>query len=416
MSLTEIIFFSTFFTLWAVFLFYFTLMLHFSRRPTKVNKRPIFPSVSMIITTFNEEMVIGKKLSNTVELEYPEDKLGILIVDSGSTDKTREIVENFVQRFKTKVNIHLLTQKERLGKAVALNYALKYCKGDIVILSDADVLLDKDVISKITSNFNDEKIGAVSGIEVIRNPDQSSTTKMERGYRSFYNTVRLGETNLDSVVMCESEFAAYRRELMEEIPQDSVCDDMELTLRVRKKGFRAIYDPTVVFYEYSPIKYKSRLKHKIRRGQGNQQTLLGFADMMFRLKYGVFSFVILPFEFFMHIISPFLTPICIATYIIMAISSFNTLLVFFPITLLILTVCLIFFFLKVVSPATSITLEYSANSGSPKMLSIVFDFIALQLCLLISLFSLAFGSPKYKWQKIEEIRDVQAVKQQAKLQ
>ena len=408
MSLTEIIFFSTFFTLWAVFLFYFTLMLYFSRRPTKVNKKTIFPSVSMIIATFNEERIIARKLRNTVELEYPKDKLEILVVDSGSTDKTREIVDDFAQRVKSKVNIRLLTQKERLGKATALNYVLKYCNGDIVILSDADVLLDKDAISKITSNFNDKKIGAVSGIEVIRNPDQSSTTKMERGYRSFYNTLRLGETNLDSVVMCESEFAAYRRELMEEIPQNSVCDDMELSLRMRKKGFRAIYDSSVVFHECSPIKYKSRLKHKIRRGQGNQQTLLRFAGMMFRRKYGVFSFMILPFEFFMHIISPVLTPICIASYIIMAISSFNVLLAFSPIILLILTSCLIFFSLKVISPATSITLEHSANSGSSRMLLIVFDFLVLQLCLLISLLSLAFGSPKYKWEKIEEIRETKS--------
>jgi cellulose synthase/poly-beta-1,6-N-acetylglucosamine synthase-like glycosyltransferase len=406
MSVTEIIFFGTFFTLWAAFSFYFTLMLHFSRRPSKVNKKPIFPSVSMIIATFNEEMVIAKKLGNTVELEYPKDKLEILVVDSGSTDETREIVEDFAKCAKGKVNIRLLTQKERLGKAAALNYALKYCNGDIVTLSDADVVLDKDALSKITSNFNDKKIGAVSGIEVTRNPNQSSTTKMEREYRSFYNTIRLGETNLDSVVMCESEFAAYRRELMEEIPRDSVCDDMELTLRVRKKGFRAIYDPTVVFYEFSPIKYKSRLKHKIRRGQGNQQTLFRFANMMFRRKYGAFSFMILPLEFFVHIISPVLTPICIASYIIMAISSFNIFLVFFPIALLILTLCLILFSLKVVSPATSTRLKYSSNRESFMMFATIFDFIALQLCLLISLLSLAFGSPKYKWEKIEEIRTV----------
>lgn len=404
MSVTEVIFYSTFFTLWAVLLFYFTLMLHFSRRPSNVNKKAVFPSVSMIIATFNEEMVIAKKLHNTVKLEYPKDKLEVLVVDSGSTDRTREIVDDFAKRVMSKANIRLLTQKERLGKAAALNYALKHCDGEIVILSDADVLLDKDAISKITSNFNDEKIGAVSGIEVIRNPDQSPTTKMERGYRSFYNTLRLGETNLDSVMMCESEFAAYRRELMETIPQDSVCDDMELTLRVRKKGFRAIYDPTVVFHECSPIKYRSRLKHKIRRGQGNQQTLLRFADMMFRRKYGVFSFIILPLEFFMHIISPILTPICIGSYIIMAISSFNIFLVFFPIMLLVLTACLIFFSLKVAAPATSITLEHSANSGSLRMLSIVFDFIALQLCLLIGLLLLALSGPKYKWEKIDEIR------------
>lgn len=397
MSVVETIFLSTLVVIFACFLSYFALMVHFSRKPNSVAKKNILPSVSIIIATYNEALVISKKLSNTLEMEYPKDKLEILVVDSGSTDMTREIVTNFAEKNRDRASLQLLTQQERLGKANALNYAVKHAIGDIVILTDADVLLDKDAILKVTANFADSRIGAVSGIEVIRNPDQSHTTEIEQGYRSFYNTLRLGESNLDSVIMCESEFAAYRKNLMENLPPNSVCDDMELTLRVRKKGFKAIYDPSIAFYECSPSIYGSRLKHKIRRGQGIQQTLLRFAGMMFNPKYGAFSFVILPFEFFMHLVSPILVPICIATgivSIIMAIISFNMLLVPLLVIAIILLSGLLIFILK-----------DSGNGANTRIILIAFDFITLQTCLLIGLLSLALKGPNYKWEKIDGIRE-----------
>jgi cellulose synthase/poly-beta-1,6-N-acetylglucosamine synthase-like glycosyltransferase len=409
MSLFEIIFFITFFMLLACFSSYLVLMLYFSRKPRRIDRKRIFPTVSIIIATFNEEKVIAKKLANVATLDYPQEKLEVVIVDSGSTDGTRRIVNEFIQNSPGELHVRLLEQRERLGKAMALNYAQKHCIGDIVILSDADVLLDNDAVLRITSNFNDPRVGAVSGIEAIRNPDQSQSTKMEQGYRSFYNTLRMGETNLDSVVMCESEFAAYRRALVEEIPANSICDDMELTLRVRRKGFLTIYDDTVVFYENSPTAQKSRLKHKIRRGQGNQQALLRFANMLFRRKYGTFSFVILPFEFLLNVITPVLVPICIISFVLAVILSFNWPIILLPAAILALMAIMIYISLRFISPTTSITLVRSSTRsstlGGSRMLLSIFDFIEMQLILFVSLILLVFVGPNYKWEKIEEVRE-----------
>jgi len=379
-------------------------MLYFSRKPRIVDKKQVFPSVSIIIATFNEEKVIARKLANTVELEYPRDKFEIVVVDSGSTDNTRLILKDFAQRIVNGTRIRLLTQEERLGKSAALNYALPQINSEIVVLSDADVMVNKDALLKMTSNFNDERIGAVSGIEVMQNPDESSTTKLEQGYRSFYNTLRLGETNLDSVVMCESELAGYRRELLEELPNKSICDDMELTLQIRKKGFRAIYDPAVLFYEYSPSEHISRIKHKIRRGQGNQQALMRFANILFRRKYGAFSSVIMPFEFFMNIVSPVLTAVCLASYLIMVLFYFDLFSVFLPLALLITTGLTVFISLKITSPATDITLKNSKNNSRFQMILSIVDLISMELILLFSLLSLLLSGPKYKWEKIENTR------------
>lgn len=386
------------------FLSYFIVTLHFSRKHRPVNRTEVFPSVSIIIATFNEEQVIARKLANTVALDYPRDKFEIIVVDSGSTDNTRLVVEAFAQKVAGNTRIRLLAQEERLGKSVALNYALKFCESDIFVLSDADVMVNKDAILRMASNFNDERIGAVSGIEVMQNPDESSATKLEQGYRSFYNTLRLGETNLDSVVMCESELAGYRRDLIEKIPEKSICDDMELTLQIRKKGFRAIYDPDVYFYEYTPAKYFARVKHKIRRGQGNQQTLLRFTNMLFNRKYGAFSSVILPFEFFMNIVSPILTAICVTSYLVILLFGFNLFSVLFPLAVIILTGLIVFVALKITSPATDITLEQSGSTSRLQMIFSIIDLISMEFLLLISLLLLVFQGPMYKWSRIEGTR------------
>jgi len=405
MELVELVFAGTFLALLAGLLSYFLLTLAFSRKPSTIQKKPFFPTLTMIIATFNEAKVLPKKLANTLDLDYPREKFEILIVDSGSTDSTRKIINDLIQK-ESQVKIRLLTQEERLGKSAALNYALENCSSEIVVLSDADVVVSKDALLQAAANFNDVTVGAVSGIEVIQNPDESSATKLEGGYRSFYNTLRLGESNLDSVMMCESEFSAYRRELLGTMPCNVMCDDMELTVQTRKKGFRAVYDPNVLFYEYSPSKFVARVKHKIRRGQANQQTLLRYVDILFKREYGKFSSVIMPFEFFMNIISPVLTAVCLATYFLMVFFYFNVFSVFLPLVMLVLTGFALFVSLRILSPAPHITLKNSKSNSGLHMIVSIIDLISLESILLFSLLSLLFSGPKYIWEKIEDTRRV----------
>lgn len=405
--LVEAIFFTTFLAVVSWFSTYFMLMLYFSRKPSKISKKQIFPTVSIVIPAFNEEKVILKKLQSIVEIDYPRDKIEALVVDDGSTDKTREIVEEFIASNNAGLKFSLLPRRERGGKANALNDAFKLCNGEIVVISDADVFFKRDSILNMLANFNDPTVGAVSGIEVMVNPNDSSTTQMEQGYRSFYNTLRLGETNLDSVMMCESGFSAYRRQLLEVLPGKCVCDDMELTLAIRKKGLKAIYDPRVEFYEYSPVTFESEVKQKIRRAQGNQQTLLRFASLMSKPKYGKFASVILPSEFFMHIAAPMLIPVSIIFYALSLLEP-NGLLVFIASGLILFFDFLIIFLaLKFASPATDITLQYGSKSDrSFEPFLMLANFFILQMCLLISLMLLLLGKPMYKWQKIEETRNI----------
>jgi cellulose synthase/poly-beta-1,6-N-acetylglucosamine synthase-like glycosyltransferase len=365
----------------------------------------MFPSLTLIIPTYNEESVIVRKLQDVSELDYPKDRMEILIVDSASTDKTLDYAKAFVKNMKDEMDIQILTQDERSGKAAALNYALKFCKKKLLVLSDADVLLEKDALTQIVSNFADRTIGAVSGIEVMMNPDYTGTTRAEQGYRSFYNMIRLGETNLDSVIMCESEFSAYRRDLVTELPDASICDDMELTINVRKQGFRAVYDSNARFYEYSPFKPRTRFKHKTRRGQGNQQTLIRHFKLMFNPKYGLFSFVILPFEIFMHLISPILTVICMLTFALSLVFGSVYFVAWFLIPFCLATLATAYAALRFLSPASKVTLERASDKLDLfKVLLMIPDFIMLQIALLWAMTKLVLRRTEYKWEKIEEIR------------
>jgi len=394
--------------LWIPIMSYYLAMIRFSQKATQRRETETYPSISMMIPTYNEDKVIERKLQNVSALDYPKAKLEILVVDSASNDKTVEIVTNFVERKGKDLNIRLVSQQERHGKADAINYALGMCSNEIVVFTDADVLLNNDALRQIVSGFSDERTGAVSGIEVIQNPNRTTNTKIEQGYRSFYNSLRLGESNVDSVLMCESEFSAYRQELIKEgIPSNSVCDDMELTFLVRKKGFKAVYDPKAKFYEYSPIRFISRSEHKMRRGQGIQQTLLRYFSTFFGTGYGRFSLWIFPFEFFLHLIAPILTLTWVAGLALaLVLGSWLSILLFVT-TLTIITGALILVAGRF-SPGNMITLEQSSKRSSLRLVSFPVDFLTLQIVLFAALISLAIHGPKYKWEKIEEIRSAKA--------
>jgi cellulose synthase/poly-beta-1,6-N-acetylglucosamine synthase-like glycosyltransferase len=407
MSIYEIVFFGTFFTLWIVFLLYFALMLFFSRKPSTTKKRSIFPSVSFIIPAYNEQKVMPSKLQNTAELDYPREKLETIIVDDGSTDSTKKIIKEFMESHDD-LKIRFIEVNQRRGKANALNLAFDLSNAEIAIISDADVFLKRDAISQLVNNFDDERVGAVSGIEIILNTEKSSSAQMEKRYKSFYNLLRLGETNLDSVLMCESGTSAYRKRLVNKLSQKCVCDDMELTLTTRKKGFKTIYDPTVGLYHYTSPTLKSRLIGKIRHSQGNISTLLRFTDFMFKRKYGKFGLVVFPFEFFLHIISPALVMFCIFSFLSVVITSSNLFVVATPVGLIFFTTFLGSAILALASSPANTTSKQRPSLREMLLMSptIFLDFIILQTCLFFALISLNINTRRHLWKKDEEAREI----------
>ena len=348
--------------------------------------------VSLIIATYNEEKTLIDKIQNILDLDYPKRNLEIVFIDSGSTDNTQQIIKNFIGDYPD-LNIIFLKEDERHGKSHALNIAYPVSSGEIKIISDADAILDKSAIMKIVSNFSDPSIGAACGRQVLLNPEQSTSTQLERDYRRYYETLREGESILDSTPIFHGELSAYRGSLIETLPENKSADDSRLANIIRKKGFRSVYDSSAFFYEYAPPDTKSRFTQKVRRGQGLIRLLWDFKDVMFRKRYGLYGTLIVPMEFFMHCIFPVLWLTFITLFSI-SLLYFNEILFFLSSFIMILLIVL-----------SSIDSDNALLKFGRNFSTLVLSFLSSQIILIYALVLWLSGRSLHKWEKVEAIRE-----------
>jgi cellulose synthase/poly-beta-1,6-N-acetylglucosamine synthase-like glycosyltransferase len=375
---------------------YFSLMFNSVKKPNKLLKQRIFPKVSLIIPTYNEEKVIQRKLFDITKVEYPKDALEVLVVDSGSIDNTLELAKSFVESQSEGFSFRFLTQPKREGKASALNYCRTFCEGDIIVLTDADVLFKKDALRELVAGFADQSVGAISGRLIILNATQSVSTKFEKSYRGFFDIIRTGESNLDSTPIFNGPISAFRVELMDDLEPSTVADDTELSLKVREKGWKAIYEPKALAYEYTPSSFRLRNKQKIRRGQGIIQSFLWHKKMIFNPKYGKYGLIILPCEFFMHVISPLLVLVIIALAISNLVLTSSFILRF---GLLLLSCLVIFGLLRFVPKFLGRNTHFNPFEAFT-------TFMTSQFSLIFGMLSLVLGRNSSVWEKIDAVRSL----------
>jgi cellulose synthase/poly-beta-1,6-N-acetylglucosamine synthase-like glycosyltransferase len=384
------LFLITFFSLW--FLRYCNLLLKYKNKDHGIKQDPFYqPMVSIIIPVYNEELMIGNKINNTFELEYPEEKREIIVVDSASIDNTVKIVNNFK-------NITLLTQPERMGKSHALSLAFKYAKGDLVLITDADAMLNQDVLEKIVPLFADPSIGAATGKLSLVGKDSTSKIS-EQAYRTFFDTLRFYESSIASTMIFNGPLMVFRSSIIEAPPINSVADDTEMALQVIKKGYRAIYIPEATFFERVPSRNSIRLKQKERRAQGLIQSFIKHRNMLFADNYGLFGKMIFPAEFIIHVLFPFLI---IFTFFCMIPSFYYK-----PVqTLLIMAIAIIIIFSYAIGVYRKFGLE--SNDGTKSnfisIMITIFSFIQLQLALFKGAVKLFLFGSSHKWEQIKEVR------------
>ena len=375
-------------TLTAFYVGYFLLMKRKSQEerfnPKSIDEKKILysPSTSILIPTYNEEKTILHKLNNLAKQTFSFSE--IIVIDGASTDSTVKLVEEFSRS--SELNLKVIREKERAGKATSLNKGFKHCNGEIVVISDSDAVWENDALGKAIYNFKDENVGAVTGRQILLNKDQNLATKVESSYRNMYEIIRVGESVLDSTPIFHGEISCFRRKLISEIDKSSMADDSELAILVRKKGYRTIYDPSVIFYEYAPPSFKSRLIQKMRRGQGLIKLLLRERGILFNPKYGTFGKVIFPAEFFMHVISPLLLIAFLISFIY-GISLVDSLTLTNPI-----------FFLGCFFLVASL-IKFGLGRY-------ILSFLSSQFTLLVSIGYLLTGKSQHKWPKIDEIRQL----------
>jgi len=246
--------------------FIFITMSGAAKKPWKLKLDGNFkPKISIIVPTYNEAYIIRFKLENLVKVNYPKDLMQIIVVDSNSEDQTVDIVYEFIRQ-NPESNIQVLRQNERLGKSAALNFALKNCEGEVIVVSDADCFWPSDILVKALPFLADPVVAAVSGSKILLNPNQSWVTRSEKAYLNSMNLLKLGESKTGSTLLFEGGFSAYKKEVLVSFdPYNTGSDDCGSIIPLIEKGYRAILLPDAYFYSSFPTTWREKMYMKLRR-------------------------------------------------------------------------------------------------------------------------------------------------------
>ncbi|MDI6857036.1 MAG: glycosyltransferase [Dehalococcoidia bacterium] len=258
-----------------------------------VRKQPGYePTVTIIVPTHNEAPLIRRRLLDVAGYDYDPSKIEVIVVDSGSTDGTAEIVEQ-ARREGLLPGLKLIREETRRGKAAATNLALPEARGEIIVVTDALTLFDPRALRNIVANFADPAVGAVTGD--FRVSEQATTSQQEEGlFWELRNRLRRLESAVDSTPFLSGEMCCYRRSLVQHVDEDSMADDMNVALRLRQSGYRAVVDGEASFSEARSASFRELDAVKSRRAVGGIQELMRFRRMVFNPRYGLFGMLILP--------------------------------------------------------------------------------------------------------------------------
>lgn len=249
----------------------------------EVKQEQITPSVTLLISAFNEAGVIRQKLENTLALDYPEEWLEIIVISDASTDQTDEIAASFAHR-----GVRLLRRPERGGKTVGLNAALQEARGDIILFSDANILYQPDVVRRLTRNFADPSVGCVTGNSCYAENFHSAAHTQENQYWQYEQTIRAWESQLGSTVGGDGAIFAIRRELFEPLAPEAI-NDFVIPLQIVARGYRAVFEPKAIGLEPSAGDFAGEFRRKRRIVNRSWRGVLSVSQVLDPRAVGIFA-------------------------------------------------------------------------------------------------------------------------------
>jgi glycosyltransferase involved in cell wall biosynthesis len=252
-------------------------------RPRPVAHADILPTVTLIVSAFNEAPVIKRKLENALALDYPRDRLEIVVVSDASSDGTDEIVTSFAAQ-----GVVLLRMAQRGGKTLGLNAAVARTKSELVVFSDANILYRKDALRKLVRNFADPAIGCVTGDSRYEDSPHSAAHKEEDSYWGYERFIRACESRIGSTVGGDGAIFAIRRELYKPLAHDAI-NDFVVPLRIVLEGHRAIFEPEAIGTEPSAGSFKREFRRKRRIVNRSWRGIMGLNGILSLRRQGLFA-------------------------------------------------------------------------------------------------------------------------------
>ncbi len=286
---------------YGILLYFLVKLKRMFSRPPAADASVFEPEVTLVVSAFNEQDFIRKKIENSLALDYPSDKLRMIFITDGSNDRTAEIIGGYPQ-------IQLLHLPERKGKVAAMNRAIKFVQTPLVIFSDANTLLNPESIRNIIRHYRIPKVGGVAGEKkIIATADDQAAGSGEGLYWKYESKLKKLDADFYSVVGAAGELFSVRTALFETAPENTIIEDFVQSLKICMKGYVIQYEPGAFALETASSNMKEEQKRKVRISAGAFQAML-----LLKPLFNVFRYPRLSFQFISHrILRWTLCPVCL---------------------------------------------------------------------------------------------------------
>lgn len=251
------------------------------RRP--VRRADITPRVSLIIAAYNEERDLEAKLENALALDYPRDRLEIIVASDCSSDRTDEIARSFSDR-----GVVLDRQPERFGKTIAQNRAVRISSGEILVFSDATTMYKPDALRKIVRNFADPEVGCVAGQLVYVDGKASAVGNGCRTYWGYEKILKQCESHVGSLIGVSGCLYAVRRSCHARLANDMI-DDFVIATEVHLQDLRTIYEPEAIATEDTNHRTKDEFRMRVRVIKQTMSALNRYREVLNPARHGMFA-------------------------------------------------------------------------------------------------------------------------------
>ena len=281
-------------------------------RANVVSRASVTPPVSLIVTVHNGQALIQDKLANCLALDYPSDRLEILVASDGSTDSTNERVRQVADP-----RVRLVELERRRGKEVAQREAISRAAGEILVFTDAGVRIPPPALRAMVENFADPAVGCVSGVDRLL--DSTGEVVGESAFVRYETWVKCLESRAGSTVGNSGWFFAVRRGPCDLWPED-MASDFTMLLRTVRGGLRGVVDPRAIGCAVATRSGAREFHRKVRTIARGMVVLAAHREMLNPLRYGFFSLQLLSHKLLRWLL-PFALLLMLASNVVLAMDS-----------------------------------------------------------------------------------------------
>jgi cellulose synthase/poly-beta-1,6-N-acetylglucosamine synthase-like glycosyltransferase len=350
-------------------------------RPVK--REDIFPVVSVIISAYNEEKNIESKINNLLALDYPRDKMEVIIGSDGSTDDTYRLIKKYAEENKIRYTVSF----QRIGKPAMINKMAKDAQGDIFIFADARQRFERDSIKQLVRCFADEEVGAASG-ELIIEDKETGTGRGMGLYWQYELALRKMESDIGSITGATGAIYAVRKSLFRYLPEDILLDDVYTPMNVFMQGKRVIFEPAARAYDTVSETTQKEFVRKVRTLAGNFQIFAQFPEALNLFKKGWAAFQLISHKLMRLFVPYFLILALFSNFFILKNGSFYVLALFLQII-----------FYGTAFMCYALEQMGAKIQGALRLAYVPYEFCVLNYAAIVALYAYRSGRAGVQWEK-----------------